>query len=46
MYVDPGAGSLFVQVLLTALATILYRFRKALTAVFFRNQRSGPESNS
>jgi hypothetical protein len=40
MYTDPGSGLFFVQVLIAALFTAIYRFRGNVAAIFVRSNRT------
>ncbi len=38
MYTDPGSGIFFLQVIIAASLTAVYRFRRALAALFRKPQ--------
>jgi hypothetical protein len=39
MYADPGSGLLFLQIIVAAALTVVYRFRRFVTAMFTRKSR-------
>lgn len=42
MYFDPGSGSIIVQVVLAAIATLstlMYAFRSKITSIFKKNKK-------
>jgi hypothetical protein len=40
MYTDPGSGLFFAQILVAAVATAAYRFRRLIASVFTRGSRA------
>jgi len=44
MYVDPGSGLFFVQVMIAAVLSAIYSLRRPLAALFGRRRRSNRDS--
>jgi hypothetical protein len=44
MYVDPGSGLFFMQVMIAAALSAVYRFRRPLAALFGRRRGTNRDS--